>query len=185
MDANKDGTIDMEEWEKFMTEELRPPSRASSTTRDSSQDSSPSLISPEYSTSLTPTSPATCHGTRSSTRWKCWASRRPSTSTPSSTPWTPTPTDPSPSKSSRTASPRKSSRPCPPNSTRRDSSRGSKWTPLCTPPSILYPPPRVPSSCTHAHTHTHTLFFFLQRNCHINNHVIVLLSLLRVSNDYC
>merc|ERR550517_2282784 len=163
MDANKDGTIDMEEWEKFMTEELRPPSRASSTTRDSSQDSSPSLISPEYSTSLTPTSPVTCHGTRSSTRWKCWASRPPSTSTPSSTPWTPTQTDPSPSKSSRTASPRKSSRPCPPNSTRRDSFKASKWTPLYTPPSILYPPPcpLFMHACTH--TYTHTLFLFTKK----------------------
>merc|ERR550517_486359 len=163
MDANKDGTIDMEEWEKFMTEELRPPSRASSTTRDSSQDSSPSLISPEYSTSLTPTSPVTCHGTRSSTRWKCWASRPPSTSTLSSTPWTPTQTDPSPSKSSRTASPRKSSRPCRPNSTRRDSSRGSKWPPPCPPPSIPYPPPPVSPLHARMHTHIHTLFLFTKK----------------------
>merc|ERR1719414_2949479 len=120
MDANKDGTIDMEEWEKFMTPELKAAIQAKLSDSGLVAGFKPLVDIARVFDQSTLTSLATCRGTRSSTPLRCWDCRPSSTSTPSSTPWTRTPTAPSPSRSSRMVCPRRSFRPCRPNSTRRD-----------------------------------------------------------------
>merc|ERR1712018_576922 len=53
MDANKDGTIDLEEWEKFMTPELKAAIQAKLDDSGLVRDSSPLLISPRFLTNST------------------------------------------------------------------------------------------------------------------------------------
>merc|ERR1719351_344991 len=135
MDANKDGTIDMEEWEKFMTEELKAAiqSKLDDSGRDQARAGSagpPGRLRPRH--------PPQRHGHR---RQRIHLHRRVQERPPQGSP------------------------PGHVVQTQREGTHPGDLNapPLYTPPSILYPPPcpLFMHACTH--TYTHTLFLFTKK----------------------